>query len=115
MAPTTPTPHFAIRTPRLLLRPLQESDRAEFVRVHEVSRAFFSPWTPLTAVGQSSDTLFTEVLERQRLGMEAGKELRLAAFLDDGRLAGLLNLNEIVRGAFHNAYAGWRVNVEIAK
>jgi ribosomal-protein-alanine N-acetyltransferase len=47
--------------------------------------------------------------------MASGRDLRLAGFLDDQRLAGIFSLNEIVRGAFQNAYAGWRVNVELAR
>ena len=34
----------ATRTARMTLRSLEPGDRAEFVRMHEVSAAFLAPW-----------------------------------------------------------------------
>jgi [ribosomal protein S5]-alanine N-acetyltransferase len=109
-----PLPALHLRTPRLVLRPLKEDDRAAFVRAQEVSSTFWAPWSPAADV-DSADALFDRQLTRTLRGLETGKDLRLAAFLDDGRLAALLGLNEIVRGAFHNAYAGWRVAADVVR
>ena len=109
-----PLPALQLRTPRLVLRPLKEGDRAAFVRAQEVSSAFWAPWSPAADV-DSPDALFDRQLLRTLTGLETGKDLRLAAFLNDGRLAALLGLNEIVRGAFHNAYAGWRVAADVVR
>ena len=109
-----PLPELTLRTPRLVLRPLRGEDRAAFVRAQEVSRDFWAPWSPAADV-DSPEALFDRQLARTRSGLETGKDLRLAAFLDDGRLAALLGLNEIVRGAFHNAYAGWRVAADVVR
>jgi ribosomal-protein-alanine N-acetyltransferase len=106
---------FPIRTPRLIVRPLSDGDRAVFLRMHELSRAFFAPWSPTVEAARSFDELFDGQLSRTTDGLRTGKDLRVAAFLDDGRLAGLFNLNNIVRGAFRNAYAGWKVGADVAR
>jgi [ribosomal protein S5]-alanine N-acetyltransferase len=109
------TLQFPIRAPRLLLRPLRADDRAAFVRMHDLSRAFFAPWSPTVESAKSSDELFDGQLKRSLDGLQTGKDLRLAAFLVDGRMGGEFNLNEIVHGAFQNAYAGWKVSAEVAR
>src|SRR5688572_11682727 len=105
---------ISLRTPRLVLRALSEQDRAAFVRAQEISRDFWRPWSPAPD-DDSPNALFERQLARTASGLETGKDLRLAAFLDDGRLAALLGLNEIVRGAFQNAYAGWRVTADVVR
>jgi ribosomal-protein-alanine N-acetyltransferase len=102
-----------IRTPRMLVRSLAMDDYDEFVRVHEVSEAFFAPWSPLRA-GSWRDAFHAE-MTKVEAGRRGGAHHRLVGVLDDGRIAGFFNLGEIVRGAFHNAYAGWKVNVEVAR
>src|SRR3954462_195139 len=99
-----------VQTARMCMRPLRESDRGEFIRVHEVGESFFAPWSATMAHAIGFDDLFTQQLKRTIEGLASGRDLRLAGFLEDGRLAGIFNLNEIIRGAFENAYAGWRVN-----
>src|SRR4051812_19674874 len=106
---------FPIRTPRLTVRPLSDGDRAAFVRMHELSRAFFAPWSPTVEASRSFDELFDEQLRRVQDGLATRKDLRVAAFLADERLAGLFNLNNIVHGAFRNAYAGWKVSADVAR
>jgi ribosomal-protein-alanine N-acetyltransferase len=108
-------PEFEVRTKRMLLRPLRGEDRDEFVRMHEASREFFEPWSPTITECETFDQLFEKQLRRTLDGLASGRDVRLAGFLDDGRLAGLFNLNEIVHGAFLSAYAGWKVNVEVAR
>lgn len=108
-------PEIVARTPRMTLRPLRADDAAEFIRMHHVSRDFHAPWMPALQAGQTLEMLFEKQLRRTIDGLSSGRDLRLAGFLDDGRLAGVFNVNEIIRGDFQNAYAGWRVNVEIAR
>ena len=36
----------SIQTDLVLLRTLRSGDRAEFVRMHEISREHFGPWMP---------------------------------------------------------------------
>lgn len=96
----------------MLLRPLASSDADEFARVLDISRAEWAPWTPSRPAGATDGDVFEQELERAAKGVAAGSHLRLAGFLDDGRLAGLFSLNEIVRGAFESAHAGWSVSAD---
>jgi ribosomal-protein-alanine N-acetyltransferase len=99
-----------LRTARLLLRPPRPTDRDAFVRVHEASREAFASWQPPRPPGETLHERFDRDLERAVTGLASGKDVRLLAFLDDGTLVGFFNLNEIVRGAFECAFAGWSVS-----
>ena len=96
----------------MLLRVLTSDDASEFTRVLGVSRAEWAPWTPSAPAGSSDADIFEQELDRAVRGREAGTHLRLAGFLDDGRLVGLFSLNEIVRGPFQSAYAAWSVSAD---
>lgn len=100
----------ATRTARMTLRSLEPGDRAEFVRMHEVSAEFLAPWIAATPPGSTWHDLFD--LELDKAGRD--NHARMAGVAPDGRIAGLFNLGEIVRGFFQSAYAGWRLNVEFA-
>ncbi len=106
------------RTPRLVLRPLRESDRGAFLEVQRVSREAFTAFSPLRPVGQTDEELFDAILHRTEEGIAQGTEVRLASFLADGcgselerggssRLIGFVNLTSIIRGAFENAFVSW--------
>ena len=99
-------------TDRLLLRPLRASDEAEYVRLAEVSREAWAPWTPAIEAGVTSHQLFGRELKRAAGGAKAGTHLRLAAFDGEGVLVGQFALNEIVRGVFQSAYASWQVSAD---
>ena len=112
--PNSPIPEFTARTARMLLRPLRAEDRAAFVHMHEVSRDFIDPWMARHQDCETLEALFELQLQRSIEGFARGKDLRLAGFDESARLVGMFNLNEIIRGAFQNAYAGWKVSVEVA-
>jgi [ribosomal protein S5]-alanine N-acetyltransferase len=101
------------RTARMLIRPIVEADRAEYLRVHEVSAAHFKPWTPATDLAVSADQAFTRLLEEAGGAEAAGTAVRRIGVLDDGRIAGVFALSQIARGPFLSCYAGWRVSVEV--
>ena len=100
-------------TDRMTLRRLEASDADEFVRMVEVSREHWTPWTPARPVGSSDRDHFDQELDRTTMGVETGNHLRLVALLDGVRLAGMFSLNEIVRGVFQSAYAGWAVSADL--
>lgn len=100
------------RTERMLLRALTPGDAGEFARVLAISRDAWRPWTPSRPAGSSDVDVFAQELERAERGLATGTHLRLAGFLHDGGLAGLFSLNEIVRGPFQSAYAGWSVSAD---
>lgn len=95
-----------IRTLRLHLRPLAPGDRAEFVRIHALSREHFRPWVPRSTL--TDDESFDRILSQN----DDPTILRLGGFLRDGRLAGIYSLTQIFRGHFQNAYAGWRTSID---
>lgn len=97
------------------MRLLSPDDRAEFVRVHQVSRELFDQWSPLMLEEQTFDDLFTQQLAGGERGMAEGTGYRFVGMLPDGRIAGFFNLSQIVRSAFENAIVSWRVNAEVAR
>lgn len=98
-----------IRTPRLTLRLPEERDCAEFIRAMRASADHLRPWSTRLPEGGADEAYFAGILSRARQEWDAGTGVRLLAFLDDGTLAGTFNLNNIVRGVFQNADAGWAV------
>jgi len=99
----------------MTLRPLRVGDCDQFVQMHRISRDFHAPWLPSVHADDTLESLFEKQLVRTIDGLASGRDLRLAGFLDDGRIAGIFGLNEIVRGVFQSAYAGWKVNIEVAR
>jgi ribosomal-protein-alanine N-acetyltransferase len=75
------------------------------------SRAALAPWEPL-----HSEEYFTEPGQRrglvQALARQARGEQHPYVVLVDGRPAGRVNLNDVVRGAFQNAHLGYWIDVE---
>ena len=98
------------RSSRLLLRSVLPDDHDEYVRVIAASQSLHAPWTPRPPPGWTPVDSFRTLLERSA----GGRDFKGVGVLADGRIGGLFNLNEIVRGAFHSAYAGWSVNAEVA-
>jgi ribosomal-protein-alanine N-acetyltransferase len=96
----------------MLLRPLVEGDRAEYLRVLASSREHFAPWWPAIEPDRTPDERFDEQLARSSTEEAAGTGFRRVGVLDDGRIAALLGLGQIFRGAFLNAYCGWSVSVD---
>lgn len=103
---------FSRRSQRLLLRPVLPEDRAEFVRIHTLSQTHFAPWSPAVDPAKSLEDHFDQLLSDTIAGLQSGRALKCVAERDDGRLVGFYNLNNIVMGAFHNAYASWRTSVD---
>ena len=102
-----------VRTARLLLRPCVPEDREAFVRTYERSWAtHLAPWFPRTDTPADFSAMFTRQLERSRDELGNGSACRLFAFDSQGGLAGAFNLNNIVRGNFQCANAGWWVSAD---
>lgn len=103
-----------INTARLTLRPIAAADRAEFLRVYTASWAtHLGPWSPLPPARPDGspdfEAMFSQSLTRSAAGFADGTGCRLLAFDASGTLIGGFNLNNIVRGIFQNADAGWWV------
>ncbi|MEX2049101.1 MAG: GNAT family protein [Gemmatimonadota bacterium] len=91
------------------LRELRASDEAEYLRVHERSRAEFGPWMPTA----SPEGLFERALATSSYeGRDGRTHVRFVGETPDERIAALFALGEIVRGYFRSAYASWAVSSE---
>lgn len=91
-------------TERLTLRPLDASDRDAYVDMFEAGAAV-ERWLPPMPEGDAFDAHFARQLPSQ-----TDQSVRLAGVTRGGELAALVNLTEIVRGVFQNAYVGWRTH-----
>jgi [ribosomal protein S5]-alanine N-acetyltransferase len=96
-----------LHTPRLTVRPLAWTDRAEFIRVIRLSRGHLAEHCPLHKDGETDDSLFDRLLAQSQRGLELGRAWRAGTFTADGRLVGLVNLNDISRGLESQAEANW--------
>jgi len=85
---------------RVELHKLSEADRDEFIEAMERSRSFHGTWiTP-----PSTPAEFDQLLRRAEDDSFVSLVIRLR---EDGRLAGMFNISEIVRRAFQSAYVGY--------
>ncbi|HWD69736.1 MAG TPA: GNAT family protein [Solirubrobacteraceae bacterium] len=87
---------------RVLLRPPTESDREQFVAAMLLSEPLHKPWINDVA----TDTYFDRLLARAD---DERHDTMLACLVDGGAIVGLINLSEIVRGAFQNAFLSYAV------
>ena len=101
LAPIRPVevlPTGAIRTARLLLRPLAEDDRAEFIRVLRASRQHLETFSPLHMPDETDDQVFERQLSLTIDGETRGKACRRVVIDREGSIVGACNLNAIRRG-----------------
>jgi len=85
---------------RVELHTLSETDRDEFIDAMARSRSFHGTWiTP-----PSTPAEFDQLLRRAEDDSFVSLVIRLR---EDGRLAGMFNISEIVRRAFQSAYVGY--------
>ena len=85
-------------------------DAEALARLVNANRDYLAPWSPL-----QDDAYFTadgqrEVLTRQLAAYDRGAMLPLAILDSDGAVAGSINLNSIIRGAFQGASVGYWVS-----
>ena len=91
------------------IRPLALGDAAELLEVRSRNRAHLEPWEPLrdarfyTLAGQAA------AVEAAVAVREAGRAYPFVVE-HEGRIAGGVNLNEVVRGVFQNAYLGYWID-----
>lgn len=110
LAPARPVrvpPPELIRTERLVLRPLLESDGDEFCRVLRESRTHLARFSKLHMPGESDEDLFRRQLALTAEGDQSTRACRRIALLSPGRIVGAFNLNAIRRGLVWEADANW--------
>jgi ribosomal-protein-alanine N-acetyltransferase len=89
-------------TPRVVLRPPLEGDRAEFTERLLASGELHDPWLE----PGEPEPWFERLLARNRT--ETDRSL-LVCDADRGSIAGVMNLSQIVMGPFRSAFLGYYV------
>jgi [ribosomal protein S5]-alanine N-acetyltransferase len=87
-------------TNRVALRLLERGDRDELIALARDSRELHRPW----AYPPDRPEQFDELLARARRDDFVSL---LACRVEDGAIAGLFNVSQIVRGAFQSAFLGY--------
>src|SRR4051812_5186670 len=85
---------------RVVLRTPTAADRDEFIAAMRASRSLHRPWVYMP----ETPDRYTAYLARVRDPRYAPY---FACRVEDGAIVGFLNLSEIVRGAFKNAFLGY--------
>lgn len=98
---------------RLVLRPLERSDRAEFLELRQRNRDWLRPWDPTNPHGPTPTLSFAQALRKQRKQAAQGSLLPFVATVD-GALAGQVNLSNVTLGAFYSCTVGYWVGQEFA-
>ena len=77
-----------------------ESDREELLGAMNASRELHEPWISNVTTDEYFDGLLTRV-------DDARYDVNLVCLLDRGAIVGVINLSEIVRGAFQSAFLSY--------
>ena len=85
------------------IRPVTVDDAEELAALYAANREFLAPFEPIRP-----DEFFTAAGQRARLAQPPANVLRFV-IVDDGAIAGIVNLSNIVRGAFDSANLGYFV------
>jgi ribosomal-protein-alanine N-acetyltransferase len=85
---------------RVLLRAPLESDRAGFIAAMRASRELHEPWLSEIATDEYFDRLLSRVADERQ-------DVNLICSAESGAIVGVVNLSEIVRGAFQSAFLSY--------
>ena len=85
---------------RAAIRPHRREDGAEFVRLARQSVSFHSPWLTLPTTDEAYEGFIAQLEREDRRGF-------LVCVRETGALAGFININNIVRGAFQCGAIGY--------
>ncbi|HRJ49168.1 MAG TPA: GNAT family protein, partial [Phycisphaerales bacterium] len=105
----THTGHSPIRTRRLVLRCLAESDLGEFNRVMDLSREHLDRWIPIVAPHESNTQAMKRCIALAANGDQTRSAWRRVACTPSGRLVGGFSIFAITRGLTSEGCAHWWV------
>src|SRR5258706_1137156 len=100
---------LSVRTPRLLIRPMREEDRAKFISFYERSWVDMASWFPLRTPGETFHDTFERTMAKAKKGAADSSEFRFVGFTRDEQLVAFFGLMQIVLGAFESGWASWCV------
>ena len=105
---------------RVGLRPFRVRDATAWSDIRIRNEKWLAPWegrpesqAPATWAERHSGAVFAAMVRSMRKESRAGRSLPFAITYE-GRLAGQLTVNGVVRGAFDSAYAGYWVDGALA-
>src|SRR4051794_2852476 len=93
---------------RVHLRVLARADRDEFLALARDSRELHRPWTYPPERADQFDDLFARSRRDDFVCL-------LAVAAENGEIAGVFTISQIVRGAFQSAYLGYYANARYAR
>jgi ribosomal-protein-alanine N-acetyltransferase len=93
---------------RVFLRRVNAADQSEFLALMRASRRLHQPWVTPPMTPGPFDAYLRRVEQDNAEGV-------LVCRGEDGTIAGVINLNEIVRGAFQSAYLGYYAGAPFAR
>lgn len=90
-----------------VLRQLESSDAVALADLVQRNRVFLEPWEPV-----HPDSYFTVAGQQEAVRASLARQAEGSGFFqvildESGAVAGRINLNNIVRGAFHSASVGY--------
>lgn len=91
-------------------RLLTPDDATELAKILTENRAFLAEWEPLRGDDYFTVEWQSALLEQALRDRADGASVPLAILDPDGRIAGRLNINNIVRGALQSASIGYWVS-----
>lgn len=103
--------------PRVLLRPLRADDFEQWSHVRVTSGAWLTQWEPMTLSGYpdmtSDKRAFTSRCHLRDRDWQLGTGYGFGLFVD-GSFAGEVNISNVQRGPFQNAYVGYWIGHSFA-
>ena len=100
--------------PRVLLRPLDVGDHAQWRSVRERSRDWLEPWEPLPEPGAPDPVTDRDAFRARCGAWERQRQFDTAygfgLFLRDGTLAGEVSLGSVLRGPFQSSFIGYWID-----
>ncbi|WP_053959761.1 GNAT family N-acetyltransferase [Sulfobacillus thermosulfidooxidans] len=99
------------------LRPLLPSDASQRLAFFLKNRSFLEPYMPLLHESEFTLAHQLEVLTKGYRDMQEDRRYLLGIFpagdLDEGPLLGYVNLNNVIRGVFHNCDMGYAIDYDL--
>jgi [ribosomal protein S5]-alanine N-acetyltransferase len=88
-----------------MIRPLQPEDAAELAALYAANRDFLAPYEPVRP-----EDFFTAAGQRERIERQLADETHPFAILDDGAIAGTINVFHIMREALQSCTIGYWID-----